>query len=155
MKKKLSLIVISLVFSMFFILSNNTSANDLDDLVNTLDNITNQMEKTLKVNAEMGKAVRDGDAKKVEYMIENFPSYKVVNANIQNEENKILWVWPLTLAVDKGHIKIVEILIKNGADVNREETVISKSPGMTALKLAKRKNNKKIIGILKKAGAKK
>ena len=55
---------------------------------------------------------------------------------------------PLILASWMGHTKVVEVLLRQGADVNAKSNTDS-----TALTFAKEKGHKKIIAILRENGA--
>ena len=60
---------------------------------------------------------------------------------------------PLMLASLAGHDKIVELLIKSGADVNARQFMYGQDIGYNALKYAKENNNQQIVEMLLQAGA--
>lgn len=77
---------------------------------------------------------------------------KGANVNIKNELSKAT---PLIYAIlVKQDVEMVKVLIKAGADVNTVFDGDSRHKGKSALQIAEELNNKEIINLLKKAGAK-
>jgi len=74
-------------------------------------------------NEEMLEAVWSNDTKKLKELVK-----AGVNVNARNECG---WT-PLHYAVGGGHLEIVKLLLKSGADVNAKE----KMRGLTPLQLA-------------------
>ena len=82
-------------------------------------------------------AVYSGDASAVVRLIEQ--------GHDVNDFGKDDWT-PLTVAVEKDDVKLVELLLKNGADPNM--TV----PGGTALDMAVRRGRERSADVLRKFG---
>ena len=70
---------------------------------------------------------------------------KGADVNVQNKNGTT----PLMFASFDGHTEVARMLIENGADVN-----IKSDNGKTALKYAMKYNKKKIVSLLRQAGAK-
>jgi hypothetical protein len=60
------------------------------------------------------EALKDGDLKKVKFLLENGADINVID-DLQCGNIGI----PLTIAIGFGHVEIVKFLIENGADVNK------------------------------------
>ncbi len=91
---------------------------------------------------EFFSAVKSGDNKRVEEIL----SKEDIDLNIQNERG----LTALMIAAELGHERVVESLLKHGADPNIESKNIKHSTWdqSTALHTAVRKGNVKLIKIL-------
>lgn len=84
-----------------------------------------------KLNVLFFKATKKNNIELLKILIET------VDINKQNKNDKTF----LMYATELGQTEVVQLLIENGVDLNKEQ-------GWTALRLAINKNNKKIIKIL-------
>ena len=85
----------------------------------------------------------------IEHGLEKARSALTNGADADSKSNT-LGVTALMLASYKGKFEIVELLIKNGADVNLRD-----EDGYTALYYATRANHKEVMAFLQEHGAKK
>ena len=92
-------------------------------------------------------AAEAGDMAKVMKLIDKGAD---VNAKIQdNERNYGNGFSPLHLAASRGHVEIIGLLVQARANVNARA-----SKGLTALDVANKNENAKVIESLRKHGAK-
>ncbi|MCE1247601.1 MAG: ankyrin repeat domain-containing protein [Firmicutes bacterium] len=90
-------------------------------------------------------ALEKNNAPELERILKKHPEYANPVINTESSDR----MTPLHDAVNKGYAESAEILLKYGANI--EETDQNSN---TALDLAKKSNNKKMMELLKKHGAK-
>lgn len=93
-----------------------------------------------KINPSLVRAALMNDTRILNFLLDAGE-----DINEKNEHGETI----LMLAVDKGHLNMIQILIAKGADVNAKD-----KEGKSVLMRAQQKGNKQIIQMLKDAGAK-
>ena len=97
----------------------------------------------LSIWSPMERAIVLGDAEIVRLLIQKYRHYGI-NVNIPN----CLHFTPLTYAIDKGQLKIIELLINSAANVNLKDDY-----GWTPLTMAILNGNINVITLLLQSGA--